>query len=201
MGRYIVALQVGHNASACIGDSSGLLYAVQEERLNGEKNYWGMPARAFRACVEYVRAKGEDLLTVVHGGKQVFARYHSRDDILESYRRQETFAGKLRQRLAVPILMALQKNYGQDKLRAFLLEEGLGDTPIAYFDHHLAHAATAYYGLRENPGERYLVMTCDGAGDGLCASVRVMGRGETQEIASTGWEHSLGALYSWVTFG
>ena len=37
---------------ACIGDESGLIYAVQEERLNGEKNYWGFPQLAIQACLD-----------------------------------------------------------------------------------------------------------------------------------------------------
>src|SRR5262249_30659251 len=43
-------------------------------------------------------------------------------------------------------------------------------------------------------------LTCDGAGDNLCASVRVFGGGEIHELARTDWDDSLGALYSWVTF-
>src|SRR5262249_14551466 len=51
-----------------------------------------------------------------------------------------------------------------------------------------------------DPKQKYLVLTCDGAGDGLCASVRIFGSGEVQEISTTDWDNSLGALYAWVTF-
>ena len=59
---------------------------------------------------------------------------------------------------------------------------------------------TAYYGLRQNPKDEYLVLSCDGAGDGVCATVSVMGNGSSREIARTPWENSLGALYSWTTY-
>jgi carbamoyltransferase len=196
MGRYILAIHAGHNASALIGDPSGIRHAVQEERLNGEKNYWGLP----RACMKAVGARPEDLAAVVYGSRQVISRYHSRDDVLNAYRRQETILGKLRQRVAMPLLIAMKPDLGQDKLREYLEEIGLGRVPLSFYGHHETHAATAYYGLRQSPADDHLVMTCDGAGDGVCATVSVMGGGKVQELSRTPWESSLGALYSWTTF-
>ena len=201
MGRYILGLHSGHNASACIGDQSGLIYAIQEERLRGGKNYWGTPTQAIQACLDHVGAKPEDLSVVAHGGVHALCNYHSRDDVLKAYRRQKTVMGKLRQRIAVPLLIALKPNWGQDWLEAHLTEYGLGDVPRNHYDHHFTHAATAYYGLRRDPHEKYLVLTCDGDGDRQCGSVCVMGGGEDRLIASILWDCSLGALYSWVTFG
>jgi carbamoyltransferase len=199
LGKLILALHAGHNASACIGDSSGLIYAIQEERLTREKNYWGFPKHAIHECLKQVKATPRDLRSIAYGSNVVLSRYHSRDDVIESYRRQETRAGKLRQQIVMPLLLALRSNYGQDKLRSDLAGEGLGGIPVTHYDHHLTHGATAYYGLRENPFEKYLVLTCDGVGDNICATVRLMGSG-IEEVSVTSWENSLGALYSWVTY-
>ena len=201
MSRYILGLHTGHNASACIGDKAGLAYAVQEERLTGEKNYWGYPKHAVAACLKRVGATPKDLIAVAHGSRQVFCRYHSREDVLKAYQRQDSVVGKMRQRIAVPLLIAIRPNWGQDRLQGHLVEQGLGDVTRTHHDHHLTHAATAYYGLRQSPSEKYLVLTCDGDGDGLCASVRVMGGGQNELVAKTTWDSSLGALYSWTTFG
>jgi carbamoyltransferase len=201
MGQFILGLHSGHNASACIGDASGLIYAVQEERLTGEKNYWGTPRHAIQACLDRVGAKPRDLSAIAHGGVQALCNYHSREDVLNSYRRQQTVMGKLRQRIAVPLMIALKPNWGQDRLHAQLGECGLADVPKVHYDHHRTHAATAYYGLRQDSRQKYLVLTCDGDGDGLCGTVRVMGGGEEQLVASIPWDNSLGALYSWTTFG
>ncbi len=201
LGRFILGLHSGHNASACIGDESGLIYAVQEERLTGEKNYWGTPKNAIQACLRHVGASPRDLIAVAHGSIAAICRYHSREDVLRSYGRQKSLLGKFRQRIAVPLFIKLRPNWGQDRLQAELAGEGLGDVEIAYHDHHTCHAATAYYGLRSDSAGRYLVLTCDGDGDGLCTSLRVMGAGEHQVVAATSWDNSLGALYSWITFG
>lgn len=199
-GRFILALHAGHNASACIGDKTGILYAIQEERLTREKNYWGFPKKAIQACLDYVGAKPKDISVIAYGGQQVLSRHHSREDILKSYQRQLTLIGKLRQRIAAPLILALQPHYGQKALQTLLKNEQLGHLPIIHYDHHLSHAASAYYGLRKNPAEKYLIVTCDGDGDGLCATVCVMGNGKIEKLASTHWNHSIGAIYAWVTY-
>ncbi len=200
MSRYILAVHAGHNASALIGDPTGVIYAIQEERLNGEKNYWGVPRLALRACLQKVNATARDLDVVTCGMKQVLTRYHSREDVLEAYRRQDTLSGRIRQRLLMPLLINTRPNYGQDQLREFLDSEGLAGVPVSHHDHHLSHGTTAYYGLRRDPQRPYLVLTCDGAGDGNCATIRVMQGARIETIAETPWESSLGSVYSWVTF-
>jgi carbamoyltransferase len=201
MSDLILTLHAGHNASAAIGDRSRILYGVQEERLRGEKNYWGFPSKSIEAALREAGAKPSDVAAIAVGTKQVFSRYHSREDLIESYRRQETLTGKLRQRMAVPLMMALQPTYGQGSLASSLEQLGLTNVPITHYDHHTAHAATAYYGLRKDPERPYLVVTCDGEGDGNCATVRVFERGVARDVAATNWANSLGAVYSWITYG
>src|SRR5262245_46077070 len=116
MGRFILGLHAGHNASALIGDRSGIRLAIQEERLTGEKNYWGFPKRAVQFCMEHVGATPRDLISIAYGGQHVLSRYHSKDDVLKAYQRQETVAGKIRQRVAMPLMLALKPNYGQSTL-------------------------------------------------------------------------------------
>ncbi|MCB1057419.1 MAG: carbamoyltransferase [Acidobacteria bacterium] len=198
--RYVLGIHAGHNASAAIADASGPLFAVQEERPRREKNYWGFPRLAIRACLERVGARPADLAAVVYGSRQVFSDYRSREDVLTAYRRQGTLGGRLRQRLVMPAALAVLPRYGQRALQRRLQDVGLGAVPLVHHDHHHSHAATAYYGLRRNPDERYLVLTCDGDGDGLCATVRVMGGGEDRLVAATPWANSLGTIYSWITF-
>lgn len=201
MSDLTLAIHVGHNASACIGDRSGIRFAIQEERLRGEKNYWGFPERAIDACLKATGAAGKDVDTVALGGTQVSAKHQSREDVVASFRRTESLTGKLRQRVAVPVMSALQPNFGKTSLSDQLARSGLGKAKLAQFDHHLTHAATAWYGLRSGPADKALVLTCDGDGDGLCATVRVFDGRSVKEVARSAWANSLGALYAWVTYG
>lgn len=199
MSRYILAIHAGHNASALIGDENGVVYAVQEERLNGEKNYWGFPEKSVLACLAKVNCKPPEVDQIVFGAHQLVTRYHSREDVLDSYARQDTFSGSIRQRFIVPFVLKLHKTFGQKEVLGALEKLGFKNDRVTFYDHHGSHAATAYYGLRDTK-ENYLVFTCDGSGDDLCATVRIMGPGKDEVIATSQWSNSLGALYSWTTF-
>ncbi len=199
MGRYILGLHAGHNASACIGDETGLLYAIQEERLCGEKNFWGFPKLSVKACLDHVGAKPSDVLSVTYGGNQVYCNYHSREDVIYSFARQTTLYGRLRQRVLMPLVMNANPNYGQSTLQQLVDEAGFKNK-VSHHDHHLTHAATAYYGLRQSPKDKYLVLTCDGAGDNLSATVRVWDGKHCELVSTTPVGNSIGQIYSWVTF-
>lgn len=200
MSEYILAVRAGHNASAAIGDSRRLRFAIQEERLTGEKNYWGYPSKSIEACLSAVGATPADLALVASGGIRVSTRYHDRSEVLRSLERHQNVAGRVRQRVLMPLVVALLPSYGHGEFSRLLAESGLGEVPLERVDHHTAHAATAYYGLRRDPKEPYLVLTCDGSGDTLCATVRVMGDGKDEVVAETSMTHSLGALWAWVTY-
>ncbi len=65
-------------------------------------------------------------------------------------------------------------------------------------EHHLAHASAAYYTCPW-PDEPVLVLTCDGSGDRLCATVSMGERGELTRIAQISEHDSIGRLYAMVT--
>jgi carbamoyltransferase len=75
----------------------------------------------------------------------------------------------------------------------------MGFKKITFFDHHLCHAATAYYGSHFPRKERILVITNDGAGDGLCATVSLGENNSLQRIAKVKSIHSLAGIYSLTT--
>lgn len=200
MSEYILAIHAGHNASALIGTKDGILYAVQEERLTGEKNYWGFPEKAVQACLSRGGIQANQVQQVVFGSNQLVIRYHDKEDVLNSYARQDTVVGKVRQRIIVPFVLKINKRFGQDEALEKLINLGFDEKKITFYDHHSSHGAAAYFGLRKKKDEDYLVLTCDGSGDDLCATVRVMGPDKDQVIAKTQWDNSLGALYSWTTY-
>lgn len=75
---------------------------------------------------------------------------------------------------------------------------GISRDKTRFFDHHSCHAAAAYFCHPWSKDEEVLVFTCDGNGDGICASVSVgkaAGFRTEVEISSI---HSIGGLYSRV---
>ncbi len=63
----------------------------------------------------------------------------------------------------------------------------------------MAHAAAAYYGLG-NYDQDILVLTNDGEGDGLCATVNRGRSGKIERLGSVPRSESIGNLYSVITF-
>jgi carbamoyltransferase len=67
-------------------------------------------------------------------------------------------------------------------------------------EHHQAHAAAAYYTSPwGHTGEKVLVLTCDGSGDRLSATVSIGEGRELTRIAEVSEHDSIGRLYALVT--
>ncbi|HUZ25199.1 MAG TPA: carbamoyltransferase C-terminal domain-containing protein [Streptosporangiaceae bacterium] len=199
MPELILGLHAGINATAAIGDAAGIRHCVQEERLTGEKGYMGFPARAIAACLNEAGAGPDDIAVVACGSRFGYAGYCSRDDLtrrLRSFHRPAGLPGRILDEWRA----ARQRQASmRDQLAPHLRRAGLGAVPLTCYDHHAAHGAAAYYGLRADPATPYLVLTCDGFGDGACATVAVWQDGQRRELARTGMQNSAGLLYFWTT--
>jgi carbamoyltransferase len=195
----ILGIHAGINATAAIGDDTGIRYCVQEERLTGEKGYIGFPHRAISACLAAAGAAPSDIAVIGYGSQSGPLGHCSRDELT---RRLARFH-QLRQRpgnWTRERRMTQHRDDGmQARLAAPLGGARLGEIPVRCYDHHTAHGAAAYYGLRDDCGAPYLVVTCDGFGDGASATVAAWENGARREIARTGIRDSLGLLYFWTT--
>jgi carbamoyltransferase len=76
---------------------------------------------------------------------------------------------------------------------------GIPSARIEVVDHHRAHAASAYYGNGIYDRD-ILVLTNDGEGDELCASVSIGRAGKLRRVGAVARSESIGNLYAVVTF-
>lgn len=83
----------------------------------------------------------------------------------------------------------------QEELELNLQELGLLGK-LKRFDHHLAHAASAYFA---SEFDRALIVTLDGYGSGLAGSVSVGEGNRIRRIHKLEYPHSLGTFYESVT--
>jgi carbamoyltransferase len=81
-----------------------------------------------------------------------------------------------------------------------LTQLGFSQSKIQTIEHHSSHAAAVYYGLAKSLDSPYLVLTLDGGGDNVCSTVSVGEKGKIKRIAQTYHGHSLGNIYSRVTY-
>jgi carbamoyltransferase len=215
----ILGINEGIDAAVVLCRNGRIIFALQEERLNGQKGYIGFPVQAVAYCSRAFSLHAGNVSHVC------FSNLHSppnetRADLLEYYARslrpwyEGLAAGDVRgvTRLISSCIptsaeSALTKwrlerrSVGQNKIVEHKLANlGLDSVPIQRYHHHSNHAASAYYGLRKNGEAPHLVFTSDGGGDDACSHVYLAQGESLRLIASTPSGHSLGNLYACTTY-
>src|ERR1043166_6514260 len=202
--RQVTGIHLGHNAAAALVADGRLLFAMQEERLSRVKNQGGIPVLTLDYLNGLANAQGltDAARDVALGGKNLSLCYWRRDDILRT-------AGN-----GAPNLVGRAKNLARSNsaISDWINQRkwsgiaanlgpvmGGGEVPVHGLDHHLCHAASAYFGWGKMD-EDILVLTCDGAGDRLCATINVARNGKIRRVAGVDEGHSIGALYGKITY-
>src|SRR5207237_10034426 len=100
--------------------------------------------------------------------------------------------------LATPLYARQQGRRHAGRIRE-LVRMGIPAERVVCVDHHTAHAAAAYYG-QANFDDDVLVLTCDGVGDGLCATVSIGRNGRLERLHAVEKADSIGNIYAMVTY-
>jgi carbamoyltransferase len=202
--KTVVGIHNGHNAAAAVVRDGQLAFALQEERLTRLKNQGGLPVETLKTIQsDYAPANGAPhALPVAFGGKNLTQCHWKRDAILASYGNSSCGPIGRMKRLArkSPAVSDVINRFKLWHLEEELSAKLEGAKPHATgFDHHLCHAAAAYFGWgRLN--EDVLVLTCDGAGDSVCATVNIGKDGKLRTLARTEESHSVGAFFGKITY-
>lgn len=194
----ILGIHDGHNAGAALIRDGKVLAAISEERLNNIKNFSGVPSLAIKKVLEIARVKSSEIDSVAVASflrlddpvKVEGNKLHFLAEQLAPYLHGKNFI-----KYSVEFLHKFRKI--KDILDT-LEEIGLGDKKVKFIEHHLAHAACAYY---QRPWDgRTLILTLDGMGDGLSATVNIGSNFGIKRIAATSFYDSIGNnLYSEAT--
>ncbi len=193
----VLGIHDGHNATAALISDGVIEYAIQEERLNGIKNFGGFPALAISEILSQTGADISDIDEVAiathHLGKPM-----DRETLIRHFRTRNSFRG-----IAHRVLWATPGKRVHRRLRKRarllpLLNLGFARENVRFVDHHVAHAAAAYFGSPWR-GD-VLVLTCDGSGDGISATVNIARDGTLLRIGHVRDSHSLGLVYALTTF-
>ena len=181
-----------HDAAAALVVDGAAVAAASEERFTRVKHDRRLPENAARWCLERAGLAAGDLDAVVFYEKP----FRKLSRILAGT--LDTFPSSAAMfRRAAGAWLDERLWVGPRLERAF----GLAPDKILYCEHHLSHAASAFF---PSPFDEAAVLTIDGVGEWATASV---GRG--RRGAGGGWEltldaemrypHSLGLLYSAFT--
>lgn len=183
-----------HDSAACIISNGEIIAAVQEERFTRKKHDAAFPKNAVRFCLEEANISLTELDAVVFYDKP-FLKF---ERLLETY---YSFApkGLISFLSAVPV-WAKEKMF----LKKLLLDElteiesvQRGSIKLFFPEHHLSHAASAYY---PSSFSEAAIITVDGVGEWTTASIAHGNGKEITILKELHFPHSLGLLYSAFTY-
>ena len=183
-----------HDSAACILKDGKIIAAAQEERFTRKKHDPSYPHNAIKFVLEYANLKLSEVDQIVFFEKP-FLKF---ERLLETY---VAFAPKgfISFAKAMPLWIReklFQKNLLFNKLKEHD-QNYKSDTNIFFSDHHLSHAASAFF---PSPFDEAIVLTADGVGEWATTTVAV-GKNNNLEIKKEiHFPHSLGLLYSAFTY-
>ena len=180
-----------HDSAAAILIDGEIVAAAQQERFSRKKHDSSFPTDACRYVLQEAGLQYKDLAAVSFYDKP-FLKF---ERLLETY---HAFApsGFSSFVSAMPVWIK-EKLFMRRLLREHLAELGEGNVPVYYPEHHLSHAASAYY---PSPFQDAAILTVDGVGEWATTTIG-HGRGKDIEILrELQFPHSLGLLYSAFTY-
>ncbi len=184
-----------HDAAAALVEDGRIVAAAQEERFSRKKHDARFPRNAAAYCLREAGVALEQVDYVAFYDKP-FLKF---ERLLETYL---SFAprGFTSFRMAIPLWLR-EKLFQKSLLRTELARLGHGrfdaDARLLFTEHHQSHAASAFFA---SPFERAAVLTMDGVGEWATTSVGLGDGNRLQMIKEIHFPHSLGLLYSALTY-
>lgn len=179
--KFYAGLSFGFNSSACVvSNKRGVLAAISQERLNGEKNTKQIPIDALLTCCK--------IAGVNHLERIAYSHYQ--DLTMKEIKK---YVGKEYEEYA----------YNVPDIDSFF--EGIMDKHRIKVDikrlyrvnHHTAHmlSGMGVYGMHNN----YVAVTSDGFGDGISGRIFAKYNDEQTILSEVSLKNSIALVYQFVT--
>lgn len=179
-----------HDSAAVLIVDGEIIAAAQEERFTRKKHDSGFPSCA----VEYVLQEGGMTLSDIEYVAFYDKPFLKFERLLETY---HGFAPKgLRSFLiSIPVWIK-EKLFMRRMLNEELARFGLGKPKFLFPEHHLSHAASAFY---PSPFNKAAILTIDGVGEWATTTICLGDGKDISVLRELTFPHSLGLLYSAFT--
>ena len=188
--RIILGVSAYYHDSAAVLLVDGVIVAAaQEERFSRRKNDERFPINAVEFCLSKAGQSLEDLDAVVFYDKPIikFSR------MLEGFLAIAP-AGLLAWLRVLPGWLSEKLNLRQTIRDE--LESLPKSCPILFTEHHVSHAASAFY---PSPYDHAAILTIDGVGEWATTTISHGSGSKIEMLSEIRFPHSLGLLYSAFT--
>ncbi|MCK5507323.1 MAG: carbamoyltransferase [Desulfobacterales bacterium] len=180
-----------HDSAAALLINGEIIAAAHEERFTREKHTSVFPINAAKYVLEEGGIQLNELDAVAFYDKP----YLKFERLLETY--HEFAPNGLKSFISAIPIWIKEKLFMRKMLKEALAQIGPGKVRILFPEHHLSHAASAFY---PSPFEEAAICTIDGVGEWATATI-CMGKGNKIKILrELDFPHSLGLLYSAFTY-
>ena len=180
-----------HDSAAALLIDGEIVAAAHEERFTRKKHDSSFPINAVRYVLQEAGVDYNDLTAVAFYDKP-FLKF---ERLLETYHGFSP-RGLVSFQSAIPVWIK-EKLFMRKLLKEQLAALGDGKVPTYYPEHHLSHAASAFY---PSPFEEAAIVTIDGVGEWATTTIS---HGEGNKITilrELHFPHSVGLLYSAFTY-
>jgi carbamoyltransferase len=195
VSSYVIGISFGyHDSAVAIVRDGEIIAAAQEERFTRVRHDSSFPVNALRYCLREARiglAQAEGVFYYENPVKKL-------GRIVSTYfgfgpRGYSSFVSDLPEWIT-------RKVFVKRSIRSEL-EAAFGETsaipPIHYIDHHASHASSAFF---PSPFSDAAVLCVDGVGEWATTSAWVGESNALQPVWEIRFPHSLGLLYSAMTY-
>ncbi|MEW6407143.1 MAG: carbamoyltransferase C-terminal domain-containing protein [Patescibacteria group bacterium] len=189
---YILGINCGHDATAALIKNEKIIAVVQEERKTRIKHQNGFPFLAIKEVLYIGGIEAKDIDYIAWAGND--RRLQSIKELFWAIGGDKFYSyGGITKRIKTAIA---ENTKGIWNFNGNLKKLKLNKKKSFFFEHHLCHASSAY---RNSGFQKALILTIDGVGDNISATVNIGDKGLIKRIAKTSPKHSIGLLYQAVT--
>ncbi|SHM45199.1 carbamoyltransferase [Mucilaginibacter sp. OK098] len=180
-----------HDSAAALIIDGEIIAAAQEERFTRVKHDASFPVNAIKYVLEEAGMNYNELSAVVFYDKPMLKF----ERLLETY---HAFApkGLLSFIKAMPVWLN-EKLFIKKLIRKNMAQFGSASVPLLFPEHHLSHAASAYY---PSPFDDAAILTIDGVGEWATTTISHGKNNQITILKELHFPHSVGLLYSAFTY-
>ncbi len=179
-----------HDSAAALIIDGKVINAVQEERFTRRKNDKSFPVNAIEFCLKSNGISGKDLDAVVFYDNPLLTLDRFLENCIAVGDANKTLINNNYQS------MFGDKLWIHRTVKEYLGEFGI-DSKLLVCEHHISHAAYAFY---ESPYEDAAIMTVDGVGEWATTTLGVGNGTDITILKQINYPNSLGLLYSAFTY-
>ena len=199
LGVYPVSHEFGHDTGAAIVSNGKIIAAAEEERFTRRKHDTSAPRNSIAFCLNYAKLGMDDIdYIAVPWSPKLWLKY-------KMMHKQTDFFHNILDFLVFPVRShparfrkkaSLLSSYFDYDYFNQTLEKFSPLPPISYYEHHRAHAATAFYASNFDSAS---IVTVDGQGE-LNSTVSWKGNGsKISKLREEPVSNSLGYFYHYAT--